>query len=163
MYVRLAFAVQACVEPEILIVDEALAVGDIGFQYKCYKRMEALRAKGVTIIMVTHSTGSILEYADRCPVMEHGKLIGDTNDVLAAVLAYEKGMIPPTINQSLQNLQRTALLKLAVWKTSKAFSYILLMKKLGKNVLVLRVLLLKPYHLQIRWYDFDRETTHQIR
>ncbi|MCZ5740540.1 ABC transporter ATP-binding protein, partial [Escherichia coli] len=48
MYVRLAFAVQACVEPEILIVDEALAVGDIGFQYKCYKRMEALRAKGVT-------------------------------------------------------------------------------------------------------------------
>ncbi|HBQ3118654.1 ABC transporter ATP-binding protein [Klebsiella quasipneumoniae] len=93
MYVRLAFAVQACVEPEILIVDEALAVGDIGFQYKCYKRMEALRAKGVTIIMVTHSTGSILEYADRCLVMEHGKLIGDTNDVLAAVLAYEKGMI----------------------------------------------------------------------
>ncbi|MEF3108378.1 ABC transporter ATP-binding protein [Raoultella sp. WB_B2P2-3] len=93
MYVRLAFAVQACVEPEILIVDEALAVGDIGFQYKCYKRMEALRAKGVTIIMVTHSTGSILEYADRCLVMDHGKLIGDTTDVLAAVLAYEKGMI----------------------------------------------------------------------
>lgn len=93
MYVRLAFAVQACVEPEILIVDEALAVGDIGFQYKCYKRMEALRDKGVTIIMVTHSTGSILEYADRCLVMDHGKLIGDTRDVLAAVLAYEKGMI----------------------------------------------------------------------
>lgn len=49
MYVRLAFAVQACVEPEILIVDEALAVGDIGFQYKCYKRMEALRAKGLPL------------------------------------------------------------------------------------------------------------------
>ncbi|CAI0798246.1 Teichoic acids export ATP-binding protein TagH [Serratia grimesii] len=93
MYVRLAFAVQACVEPEILIVDEALAVGDIGFQYKCYKRMEALRAKGVTIIMVTHSTGSILEYADRCLVMNNGQLVGDTNDVLAAVLAYEKGML----------------------------------------------------------------------
>ncbi|MDZ7585624.1 MAG: ABC transporter ATP-binding protein, partial [Thiobacillus sp.] len=42
MYVRLAFAVQACVDPEILIVDEALSVGDIGFQYKCFKRMEAL-------------------------------------------------------------------------------------------------------------------------
>ncbi|MEX2987716.1 ABC transporter ATP-binding protein [Serratia fonticola] len=93
MYVRLAFAVQACVEPEILIVDEALAVGDIGFQYKCYKRMEALRAKGVTIIMVTHSTGSILEYADRCLVMSDGQLVGDTHDVLAAVLAYEKGML----------------------------------------------------------------------
>ncbi|HGM5488625.1 TPA: ABC transporter ATP-binding protein [Serratia fonticola] len=93
MYIRLAFAVQACVEPEILIVDEALAVGDIGFQYKCYKRMEALRAKGVTIIMVTHSTGSILEYADRCLVMNNGELVGDTYDVLAAVLAYEKGML----------------------------------------------------------------------
>ena len=93
MYVRLAFAVQACIDPEILIVDEALAVGDIGFQYKCFKRMEALKAKGVTILMVTHSTGSILEYADRCLVMEGGRLIGDTSDVLAAVMAYENGMI----------------------------------------------------------------------
>src|SRR6201991_4526717 len=47
MYVRLAFAVQACVDPEILIVDEALSVGDIGFQYKCFKRMEELRRRGV--------------------------------------------------------------------------------------------------------------------
>ena len=93
MYVRLAFAVQACVDPEILIVDEALAVGDIGFQYKCFKRMEALRKKGVTILMVTHSTGSILEYADRCIVLDGGRAIQDTPDVLAAVLAYEKGML----------------------------------------------------------------------
>ncbi len=93
MYVRLAFAVQACIEPEILIVDEALAVGDIGFQYKCFKRMEALRAQGTTILMVTHSTGSILEYADRCIVMDGGRVVVDTTDVLAAVMAYEKGMI----------------------------------------------------------------------
>ncbi|MEB7584258.1 ABC transporter ATP-binding protein [Serratia rubidaea] len=93
MYVRLAFAVQACIDPEILIVDEALAVGDIGFQYKCFKRMEALKKQGTTIIMVTHSTGSILEYADRCLVMSDGMLVGDTTDVLAAVLAYEKGML----------------------------------------------------------------------
>lgn len=93
MYVRLAFAVQACVDPDILIVDEALAVGDIGFQYKCYKRMEALKKKGVTILMVTHATGSILEYADRCIVMDGGRVVQDTTDVLAAVLAYEKGML----------------------------------------------------------------------
>lgn len=93
MYVRLAFAVQACVDPDILIVDEALSVGDIGFQYKCFKRMEALREKGVTILMVTHSTGSILEYADRCIVLDGGRVIHDTPDVLAAVLAYEKGML----------------------------------------------------------------------
>ncbi|WP_435037597.1 ABC transporter ATP-binding protein [Pseudomonas neuropathica] len=93
MYVRLAFAVQACVDPEILIVDEALSVGDIGFQYKCFKRMELLKKRGVTIIMVTHSTGSILEYADRCIVVDRGKISIDTTDVLAAVLAYEKGML----------------------------------------------------------------------
>lgn len=93
MYVRLAFAVQACVDPEILIVDEALSVGDIGFQYKCFKRMEELRRKKVTILMVTHSTGSILDYADRCIVMDGGMVKADTRDVLAAVLTYEKGMI----------------------------------------------------------------------
>lgn len=109
MYVRLAFAVQACVEPEILIVDEALAVGDIGFQYKCYKRMEALRAKGVTIIMVTHSTGSILEYADRCLVMNDGQLVGDTHDVLAAVLAYEKGMLLTQGTPKEKGIMRKAL------------------------------------------------------
>lgn len=94
MYVRLAFAVQACVDPEILVIDEALSVGDIGFQYKCFQRMEALRKKGVTILMVTHSTGSILEYADRCIVIDAGRVVVDTTDVLSAVLTYEKGMLP---------------------------------------------------------------------
>ena len=93
MYVRLAFAVQACIEPDILIVDEALAVGDIGFQYKCFKRIEKLRDRGTTILMVTHSTGSILEYANRCLVIDNGRIITDTDDVLSAVLTYEKGMV----------------------------------------------------------------------
>ncbi|PAU51672.1 ABC transporter ATP-binding protein [Pseudomonas sp. PICF141] len=93
MFVRLAFAVQACIEPDILIVDEALAVGDIGFQYKCFKRIEKLRDRGTTILMVTHSTGSILEYANRCLVIDNGRVITDTEDVLSAVLTYEKGMV----------------------------------------------------------------------
>lgn len=93
MFVRLAFAVQACLEPDILIVDEALSVGDVGFQYKCFKRMEALRRKGVTILMVTHATGQVLEHADRCIVIDGGQIVQDTTDVLAAVLAYEKGML----------------------------------------------------------------------
>ncbi len=93
MYVRLAFAVQACVDPEILVVDEALSVGDIGFQYKCFRRMEELRDRGVTILMVTHSTGSVLQYADRCIVLDGGRVSHDTPQVLEAVLAYEKGMI----------------------------------------------------------------------
>lgn len=93
MYVRLAFAVQACIDPDILIVDEALSVGDIGFQYKCFRRMEALRESGTTILIVTHATGTVLEYADRCIVLDHGEIMQDTTDVLSAVLTYEKGML----------------------------------------------------------------------
>lgn len=107
MYVRLAFAVQACVDPEILIIDEALSVGDIGFQYKCFKRMEMLRKKGVTILMVTHSTGSILEYADRCIVLDGGRVLVDSSDVLSAVLTYEKGMLPGTPKQSIASRKET--------------------------------------------------------
>lgn len=106
MYVRLAFAVQACVDPEILVVDEALSVGDIGFQYKCFKRMERLRANGATILMVTHSTSSILEYADRCIVLGSGRVIDDSTDVLAAVLAYEKDML--SIEQRLPASKRAS-------------------------------------------------------
>ena len=93
MYVRLAFAVQACIDPDILIVDEAVSVGDIGFQYKCFKRMEELRRRGVTILMVTHATGSVLEYANRCIVVDGGRVTTNTENVLEAVLAYEKGML----------------------------------------------------------------------
>lgn len=107
MYVRLAFAVQACVDPEILIIDEALSVGDIGFQYKCFKRMEMLRKKGVTILMVTHSTGSILEYADRCIVLDGGRVLVDSTDVLSAVLTYEKGMLPGSPKQSVASREKT--------------------------------------------------------
>jgi lipopolysaccharide transport system ATP-binding protein len=55
--------------------------------------MEALKKKGVTVLMVTHATGSILEYADRCIVLDAGRVVRDTPDVLDAVLAYEKGML----------------------------------------------------------------------
>lgn len=93
MYVRLAFAVQVCADPEVLIVDEALSVGDLGFQYKCFRRMEELRSRGVTILMVTHSTGSVLEYANRCIVLDAGRVTDNTSNVLDAVLTYEKGML----------------------------------------------------------------------
>lgn len=127
MYVRLAFAVQACVDPDILIIDEALAVGDIGFQYKCFKRIERLREQGTTILMVTHSTGSILEYANRCLVIDKGQLIQDTTDVLSAVLAYEKGMklaqtasdTPPSAPRHAQECTLEQLQKLQTEETNR--------------------------------------------
>lgn len=75
MYVRLAFALAICVTPDILIVDEALAVGDTLFQAKCFARMKELRTKGVTIIFVTHSLDLISRLCTKACLLERGRMI----------------------------------------------------------------------------------------
>lgn len=77
MFVRLAFAVQVCVDPEILIVDEALAVGDIFFRQKCYQRLAELRHRGCTILLVTHGMGDVEQYCSRGIVLSMGKAVFD--------------------------------------------------------------------------------------
>ena len=77
MFVRLAFALAINVEPEILIVDEALSVGDVFFQSKCYRRMEEIRKSGTTILMVTHDMGSIIKYCDRVVLLNRGEFIAE--------------------------------------------------------------------------------------
>ncbi len=89
MMVRLAFAVQVQVDPDILIVDEALAVGDAGFQLKCMLRMRELQERGVTILFVSHDTGSIIRLCDRAILLDHGQLLVDSDDPLAVVKQYE--------------------------------------------------------------------------
>ncbi len=75
MLVRLAFAVAINVDPEILIVDEALSVGDELFQRKCFSRIEAIRAKGATILFVSHSGAQIVELCDRAVLLDSGENI----------------------------------------------------------------------------------------
>ena len=77
MFVRLAFALAINVDPEILIVDEALSVGDVFFQSKCYRRMEEIRKNGTTILMVTHDMGSIIKYCDRVVLLNKGEFIAE--------------------------------------------------------------------------------------
>jgi lipopolysaccharide transport system ATP-binding protein len=89
MYVRLAFAVAAHCDPEVLIVDEALAVGDIYFQRKCYRRIEELRDGGCTLLLVTHSMGSLVQLCDRGVLLEHGRVLFD-GDCKQAVTEYMK-------------------------------------------------------------------------
>lgn len=79
MYVRLAFAIAISVEPEILIVDEALSVGDAAFQRKCFARIEALRAMGTTILFVSHSESMVIELCDRAILLEAGRLVCEGN------------------------------------------------------------------------------------
>jgi len=73
MLVRLAFAVAINVDPEILIIDEALSVGDELFQRKCFSRIEAIKANGATILFVSHSGGQIVELCDRAVLMDSGE------------------------------------------------------------------------------------------
>ena len=77
MFVRLAFAVAINIEPEILIVDEALSVGDVFFQSKCYHKFEEFKAMGKTIVFVSHDLNSIAKYCDRVFLLNKGVLLGE--------------------------------------------------------------------------------------
>ena len=77
MFVRLAFAVAINIEPEILIVDEALSVGDIFFQNKCYHKFEEFKKAGKTIVFVSHDLSSISKYCDRVILLDRGKKLGE--------------------------------------------------------------------------------------
>lgn len=84
MRARLAFAVATEVNPDILIVDEVLAVGDAVFQRKCFAKMESMLKDGKTVLLVSHSRNSIVSLCDRAVLIENGLniCIGDTNDVV---------------------------------------------------------------------------------
>ena len=77
MFVRLAFAVAINIDPEILIVDEALSVGDVFFQAKCYHKFEEFKEMGKTIVFVSHDLGSISKYCDRVVLLNQGVKLGE--------------------------------------------------------------------------------------
>lgn len=74
MMVRLAFAVSVCIEPDILIIDEALAVGDMAFQFKCMQRLEQLSESGVTLLFVSHDIAAVKAFCRRAVYLEKGKV-----------------------------------------------------------------------------------------
>ena len=93
MYVRLAFAVAAHLDPEILIVDEVLAVGDAAFQKKCLDKMRSVAQDGRTVLVVSHQTAAIRGLCTRAVLLERGRVttIGRPDDVLAAHLLAPEG------------------------------------------------------------------------
>jgi len=116
MMVRLAFAVAINVDPEILIVDEALSVGDELFQRKCFSRIEAIRANGSTILFVSHSGGQIVELCDRAMLMDAGEklAVGVPKQIVGR---YQKLLYAPTDKRNIirENIrtafQDTSILK----------------------------------------------------
>jgi ABC-type polysaccharide/polyol phosphate transport system ATPase subunit len=77
MYLRLAFAVAVSVDPDILLVDEALAVGDVRFQAKCLERMRTIQQRGATIVFVSHSLEQVKRFCHRCVWLDGGRLVMD--------------------------------------------------------------------------------------
>jgi ABC-type polysaccharide/polyol phosphate transport system ATPase subunit len=90
MFVRLAFAVAVHVDPDILVIDEALSVGDMRFQQKCYRRIRAFKERGITILFVSHDMGAVNNFCDRCLWLKEGKIERDgvPSEVVRAYAAY---------------------------------------------------------------------------
>lgn len=103
MYVRLAFAVAAHLEPEILIVDEVLAVGDAQFQQKCLGKMESVGREGRTVLFVSHNMQAIKNLCDRVIILNKGKLIADTTPLLGVPIYLEAGSNSSAIQDVIAN------------------------------------------------------------
>ena len=106
MYVRLAFAVAAHLEPEILVVDEVLAVGDAQFQKKCINKMETAATEGKTILLVSHNMASILSISTKSMLMAEGELI-DVGPSQEIVRTYQSSFLSKALGQTdLTNAER---------------------------------------------------------
>ena len=92
MFARLAFACAINVDPDILIVDEVLSVGDMAFQLKCFKKFEDFKKRGKTILFVTHSVGDVLRNCDRSIIISSGEKIFD-GDAKSGVEKYKKMIV----------------------------------------------------------------------
>ena len=94
MYVRLAFAVAISVDPDVLVVDEALSVGDEAFQRKCFSRLEEIQSRGGTILFVSHSAGAVIDLCDRAVLLDRGELL-TVNTPNAVVNQYHRLLYAP--------------------------------------------------------------------
>lgn len=121
MFVRLAFAVAINIDPEILIVDEALSVGDVFFQVKCYHKFEEFKKLGKTILFVSHDLGSISKYCDRVILLNNGTKVteGEPKEI---VDLYKQLMVKNNTEQAEQEKKEDTPVKKkelpGIWKQS---------------------------------------------
>ncbi len=126
MYVRLAFAVAINVDPSILIIDEALAVGDIKFQQKCYRKIDEFREKGKTILFCTHDTGAVLNLCTSCLWIHEGSIKerGHPDDVIKkyrAYMYYEQNV--NLLNDNGNENDKTDESETVIWQSVEKCSY----------------------------------------
>ena len=99
MFARLAFAVAINVDPDILIVDEILSVGDVSFQVKCMEKFNEFKKKGKTILYVSHGLGTVKKFCDRAIWLQKGEVIDDGNSVIVVERYYNLNFNPANIEQ----------------------------------------------------------------
>lgn len=99
MFARLAFAVAINVDPDILIVDEILSVGDVGFQVKCMEKFNEFKKKGKTILYVSHGLGTVKKFCDRAIWLQKGEVLDDGNSVIVVERYYNLNFNPANIEQ----------------------------------------------------------------
>jgi lipopolysaccharide transport system ATP-binding protein len=101
MYMRLAFAISTCIDPDILVIDEVLSVGDAYFSRKCYERIRALTERGKTVLIVSHDLAAVQRLCKRVLWIDHGRLVmdGPTLEVLRAYAASIRAQEESRINR----------------------------------------------------------------
>jgi teichoic acid transport system ATP-binding protein len=115
MFARLAFALAINVDPDILIVDEALSVGDVAFQTKCYRKFNEFRQNGKTILFVTHATDTVLKFCSKAIVLNDGQKIAEGSSK-EMVDVYKKLIVNSTKSSYSDNLLHSKLTTAGEWK-----------------------------------------------
>lgn len=110
MFVRLAFAVAINVDPEILIIDEALSVGDEAFQRKCFARIYDLQERGVTVLFVSHSASSVVELCDHAVLIDDGEIIAQDTPKITVAKYHKLIYAPPAARLTLREKLRQEVL-----------------------------------------------------
>ena len=113
MYLRLGFAVAINVQPEILVIDEVLAVGDADFQQKCLDHFARLKEQGTTIVLVTHAVHTLADYADRVIQLESGRIIrdGDPEEIATEYIQSQLSLTPAARSAFERTLRAHGLLQ----------------------------------------------------
>ena len=123
MFARLAFAVAINVDPDILIVDEILSVGDVGFQVKCMEKFNEFKKKGKTILYVSHGIGTVKKFCDRAIWLQKGEVVDDGNSVIVVERYYNLNFNPANIEQ-LKDHKSDIINSIAVKSNTKNVEYL---------------------------------------
>ena len=122
MFARLAFAVAINIDPDILIVDEILSVGDVGFQVKCMEKFEEFKKSGRTIIYVSHGLGTVKKFCDRAIWLQKGAVVDDGNSVIV-VERYYNISFNPAVADKAEEGESNVMQNISLTSPKKVLSY----------------------------------------